>query len=308
VLRPTVFDLNQAVTEMDAIVGRVLGEQIRIVHALEPTGCPVETDQGQIEQVLMNLAVNARDAMPEGGTLSVMTENVDLTAVQAGPLALQAGRYAHLRVTDTGHGMSKKTRERVFEPYFTTKEVGKGSGLGLATAYGIVSQSGGRISVESELGVGTSFDVHLPWSRLDLSSTPDEQDGLVSGGCERILLVEDEPGVREITSRMLERNGYEVIVAAEPKQAIEFASQGDFDLLVTDLVLPDMDGRRLAAELRSQKPDLPVVYVSGYPRDGLGEGDLDREIRFLQKPYSADDLSRTVRGALDSNLLVASTR
>jgi CheY-like chemotaxis protein len=204
--------------------------------------------------------------------------------------------------------MNKKTRERVFEPYFTTKEVGKGSGLGLATAYGIVSQSGGRISVESKLGVGTSFDVHLPWSRLDLSSTPDEQDGLVSGGCERILLVEDEPGVREITSRMLEQNGYEVIVAAEPKQAIEFASQGDFDLLVTDLVLPDMDGRRLAAELCSQKPDLPVVFVSGYPRDGLGEGDLDQEIRFLQKPYSADDLSRTVRGALDSNLLVASTR
>jgi PAS domain S-box-containing protein len=308
VLRPTVFDLNQAVIEMDAIVGRVLGEQIRIVHALEPAGCPVKTDQGQIEQVLMNLAVNARDAMPEGGTLSVMTENVDLTALQAGPLALQAGRYAHLRVSDTGHGMNKKTRERVFEPYFTTKEVGKGSGLGLATAYGIVSQSGGRISVESKLGVGTSFDVHLPWSRLDLSSTPDEQDGLVSGGCERILLVEDEPGVREITSRMLEQNGYEVIVAAEPKQAIEFASQGDFDLLVTDLVLPDMDGRRLAAELCSQKPDLPVVFVSGYPRDGLGEGDLDQEIRFLQKPYSADDLSRTVRGALDSNLLVASTR
>ena len=308
VLRPTVFDLNQAVIEMDAILGRVLGEHIRIVHALEPSGCPVKTDQGQIEQVLMNLAVNARDAMPEGGTLSVATTNVNLTALQAECLGLQAGRYAHLRVTDTGHGMNKKTRERVFEPYFTTKKVGKGSGLGLATAYGIVSQSGGRISVESKLSVGTSFDIHLPWSKLELSSAPDEQDGLVSGGCERILLVEDEPGVREITTRMLERNGYEVIVAAEPKEAIELASQGDFDLLVTDLVLPEMDGRRLAAELRSQKPDLRAVYVSGYPRDGLGDGDLDHEMRFLQKPYSADDLARTVRGALDSNLLAGESR
>jgi PAS domain S-box-containing protein len=309
VLRPTIFDLNQAVFEMNAILGRLLGEQIRIVHALEPSGCPVKTDQGQIEQVLMNLAVNARDAMPEGGTLSFVTENVNLTALQAEPIGLQAGRYAHLRVTDTGHGMDNKVRERVFEPYFTTKEVGKGNGLGLATAYGIVNQGSGRISVESTPGAGTSFDIYLPWSELDSSSSSNEQeDRLISGGCERILLVEDESGVREITARMLVRKGYEVIVAAEPKQAIEFASQIDFDLLVTDLVLPDMDGRRLAAELCSRKPDLRVVYISGYPRDGLEEGDLDQGIRFLQKPYSADDLSRTVRDALDSGLLVGASR
>jgi PAS domain S-box-containing protein len=307
VLRPTAFDLNQAVLEMDAILGRLLGEQIRIVHALEPSGCPVKTDEGQIEQVLMNLAVNARDAMPEGGTLSFVTEDIDLAAWQAEPLALQAGRYAHPRVTDTGQGMEKEVSERIFEPFFTTKDVGKGTGLGLATVYGIVSQSGGQISVESELGVGTSFDIYLPWDELEPPSADNEHDQGISGGCERILLVEDEPGVREITARMLTGQGYEVIVAAEPKQAIELASEVDFDLLLTDVVLPDLDGRRLAAELRSRKPDLPVVFISGYPRDGLDEGDLDQGTRFLQKPYSAGDLSRTVRGALDSNLLVGAS-
>jgi len=303
VLRPTTFDLNQAVLEMNAILSRLLGEHIRIVNALEPSGCPVKTDQGQIEQVLMNLAVNARDAMPEGGTLSFVTEDIDLAAWQAEPLALHAGRYAHLRVTDTGHGMDQNTRERVFEPFFSTKEVGKGSGLGLATAYGIVNQSGGQLSVESELGVGTSFDIYLPWSELEFAAAPAEHDQTAEGGCESILLVEDEPGVREITARMLARKGYEVIVAAEPKRAIELASQVDFDLLLTDLVLPEMDGQRLAAELRSRKPDLRVVYVSGYPRDALKEGDLDQRTRFLQKPYSANDLSRTIRSALDSKLL-----
>ena len=289
---------------MHAILARVLGENIRIVNALDPSGCPVKTDQGQIEQVLMNLAVNARDAMPQGGTLSFLTESVKLSASQAEELGLVAGRYAHLRVIDTGQGMTRETRERLFEPFFTTKEVGKGSGLGLATVYGIVSQSGGRIGVESELGAGASFDIYLPWGKLELSPASCEHDLRAVGGSERILLVEDEPGVREITARMLEQKGYEVVGAAEPKQAIELASQLDFDLLLTDLVLPEMDGQRLAAELRSQKPDLRVVYVSGYPRDGLEESELDRETLFLQKPYSTNDLSRTVRGALDSILLV----
>ena len=308
VLQTTAFDLNQAVIETNDILGRLLGEQIRIVNALEPSGCPVKTDQGQIGQVLMNLAVNARDAMPEGGTLSFVTEDIDLADWQAEPLALHAGRYAHLRVTDTGQGMEKEVSERIFEPYFTTKEVGKGTGLGLATVYGIVTQSGGQISVESELGVGTSFDIYLPWNELEPLSASGEQDQWTPGGHERILLVEDEPGVREITARMLALKGYEVIVAAESKQAIDLASRVEFDLLVTDVVLPGMDGRRLAAELCSRKPGLRVVYVSGYTRDGLEEGDLDQGTRFLEKPYSADDLARTVRGALDSNLLAAVSR
>ena len=308
VLQSTVFDLNQAVVEMDAILGRLLGEQIKIVHTLEPAGCSVKTDQGQIEQVLMNLAVNARDAMPKGGTLSFVTESIDLTASQAERLELQAGGYAHLRVSDIGHGMDEKTCSSAFEPYFTTKDVGKGSGLGLATVYGIVSQSGGRISVESKLGAGTSFDIYLPRSELEPSASSDEDDRSVSGGSERILLVEDEPGVREITARMLARQGYEVIVAAEPARAFELASQVEFDLLVTDVVLPGMDGQRLAAELRSHKRELPVVYISGYPRDGLGEGELNQGTRFLQKPYSTDELSRTVRGALDSGLVAGAAR
>jgi len=308
VLRPTVFDLNQAVTEMEAILGRLLGEQIRIVHTLEPSGCPVKIDQGQIEQVLMNLAVNARDAMPQGGTLSFVTESADLTALQAEPLELQAGVYAHLRVSDTGHGMDEKTCSSAFEPYFTTKDVGKGSGLGLATVYGIVSQSGGRISVESKLGEGTSFDIYLPRSELEPSASSDADDQPIAGGCERILLVEDEPGVREITARMLARRGYEVIVAAEPKQAIALAAQVEFDLLVTDVVLPGMDGQRLATELRSRKRELRVVYVSGYPRDGLVEGELNGRTRFLQKPYSTDELALTVRGALDTSLVAGASR
>jgi PAS domain S-box-containing protein len=304
VLRPITFDLNHAVTEMHAILCRLLGENIRIVHALEPSDCPVKTDQGQIEQVLMNLAVNARDAMPEGGTLSFVTENVELTAERAEPWDIQAGRYAHLRVSDTGHGMGEEDRKRIFEPFFTTKEVGKGTGLGLSTAYGIVSQSGGHISVESEPGEGTSFDIYLPWSEPKPQPNSKEQDQQNPGGSERILLVEDEPGVREITSRMLLRNGYEVVVVAEPEQALEFATRLDFDLLVTDLVLPGMDGQQLAAELRGRYPDLPIVYISGYPRAGLKEGDLGQGMWFLQKPYSAEGLSCTVRDALDFERVV----
>ncbi|MGZ4387031.1 MAG: ATP-binding protein [Gaiellaceae bacterium] len=297
-LQPTSFDLNTAVREIHAILGRVLGEQIRIVHALEPSGCPVKADQGQIGQVLMNLAVNARDAMPEGGTLSVVTENVALAAWRAERLALKPGRYAHLCVTDTGQGMDEETRKRVFEPFFTTKEVGKGSGLGLSTVYGIVSQSGGQVSVESELGVGTSFDIYLPWSELEPTALEEELDLPASLGSERILIVEDEPGVREITARMLARQGYEVIVAADPKQALDLASQGELDLLITDLVLPYMDGRRLAAELHKWKPDLRVLYTSGYPPDGPETEGLDQGAWFLQKPYSADELSCAIRGAL----------
>jgi PAS domain S-box-containing protein len=300
-LRPSTFDLNKAVLETKAIVGRLLSENIRIVNALEPTGCPAKADQGQIEQVLMNLAVNARDAMPDGGALSFVTENVNLAEAQAESLTLRPGRYARLRVTDTGQGMDSATRERIFEPFFTTKEAGDGSGLGLATVYGIVSQSGGHISVESEPCVGTTFDIYLPWAELEPSEASDKPDQQIEGGRERVLLVEDEPSVRDITAKMLERLGYEVTATAAPKQALDLASGLDFDLLVTDLVLPGMNGQRLASELRSRKADLRVVYVSGYARDGLKEEDLGQRIWFLQKPYSVDDLSRTVRSALDSD-------
>lgn len=300
VLRPSTFDLNKAVMETNAIVGRVLGENIRIVNALEPAGCPVKADQGQIEQVLLNLAVNARDAMPDGGALSFITENVSLSAEQAESLSLLPGRYARLRVTDTGHGMDSATSERIFEPFFTTKEVGEGSGLGLATAYGIVTQSGGQITVESELNEGANFDIYLPWAELEPLPASEEHDQDAEGGREQILLVEDEPGVREVTAKMLERQGYKVTAVADPEQAIDVASRIDFDLLVSDLVLPGMNGQRLAAELRSRKAGLRVVYISGYPRDGLKEEGLGQEIWFLQKPYSVDDLSSTVRSALDS--------
>jgi PAS domain S-box-containing protein len=303
VLRPSTFDLNKAVVETNAIIGRVLGENIRIINALDPAGCPVKADQGQIEQVLMNLAVNARDAMPEGGALSFMTENIKLSAAQAESLTLSPGRYARLRVTDTGQGMSSETYEHIFEPFFTTKDVGEGSGLGLATVYGIVSQSGGQITVESEPGWGSNFSIYLPWAELEHSQSSAETDQRPARGRERVLLVEDEPGVREITMKMLEQQGYEVTAAADPKQAIDIASHADFDLLVTDLVLPGMNGQRLSEELRSRKVGLRVVYVSGYPRDGLKVEGLDPDIRFLQKPYSVDELARTIRSVLDSNPL-----
>ncbi len=305
VLQPRAFDLNTAVTEIDAILRRVLGENIRITHVLAPSGCPVKADQGQIEQVLMNLGVNARDAMPAGGTLSFVTENVELSAAEAEPLGIEPGPYARLYVADSGLGMDEETRRHVFEPFFTTKEVGKGSGLGLATVYGIVSQSDGHVAVESEPGKGATFVVHLPAADLENMPVPrvaaESRRRTPAEAHECVLLVEDERSVRDITVQMLEREGYGVVSAADSREAFEHIANGPVDLLITDLMLPGMDGQTMASKLRSSHPDLPVIFVSGYSRE---EHYFGPEVHFLQKPYSSADLCLAVRRALDRDLPV----
>jgi nitrogen-specific signal transduction histidine kinase/CheY-like chemotaxis protein len=298
VLQPATFDLNEAVRETSGLLGRLLGEHIRIVTSLDPAGCPILADRGQIEQVLMNLAVNARDAQPAGGTLAIETETVSLDAEEAEP-DLAPGRYVALRVSDTGSGMDPVTAAHAFEPFFTTKEPGKGTGLGLATVYGIVTQSGGRIRMSSTPGAGTSFEILLARSEPAAHREPEERADAPRGS-ERILLVEDEQVVRDLTREMLEQRGYDVICAARPDEALELAAREQVDLLLTDVVMPEMNGPSLASILRRARPELPVLFTSGYTADArLYGGDDDGNASFLQKPYSAGELAAAVRTTLD---------
>jgi len=296
VLRPTVFDLNDSVCDVVPILRRLIGEHIEIVTALEPAGIHVLADETQIEQVLLNLAVNARDAMPDGGTLTIETCGGDA------PPGATPGRYAVVAVRDTGHGMDAETRSHVFEPFFTTKEEGKGTGLGLATVYGIVTQSGGIVTVDSEPGRGTEFTVSLPavapGAKLD---QPDPGDA-VEGGIETVLVVEDDEDVADLLLRVLEERGYRVLVAGDAAEAFEAVRThgGSIDLLVTDVGLPGMNGPRLAAALRAENPHLPILYISGYAWETFRIEGVDPDEPFLRKPFSSDDLARKVRETLDA--------
>ena len=287
VLQPTVFDLNDAVAHAESLLRRVLGAHIEVVACLDPAGCPVRADQVQLDQVLMNLAVNARDAMPDGGTLTIETARVD-------------GERVRLRVSDTGWGMDEETVRRAFEPFFTTKGPGKGTGLGLSTVYGIVSQSGGTVEVRSEPGRGATFEVLLPLTHQAPVKVEPQRPEPASGS-ERVLLVEDEPVVRELTREMLETHGYRVVCAGRPDDALALARSGPFDLLVTDVVMPGMNGRALARALRAERPGLRVLYTSGYSDDAaLQGGSLEPLAAFLQKPYSSGELAAAVRRTLDA--------
>jgi len=259
-----------------------------------------------MEQIIMNLAVNARDAMPKGGKLLVTTADVTIDESYVGhnPDA-HIGRFVRLSVTDTGTGMSPETLERIFEPFFTTKEVGKGTGLGLATVYGIVKQHQGWVEVQSEAGVGTTFTVFVPASEKSSYDTTFEKvpsKPAVKGGNETILLVEDEPVLRELARIILKDYKYEVLEAASGVEALKVWDQyqGKVDLLLTDMVMPEgMTGRELAEELKARKPDLKVVYTSGYSSDVMG-GDMSmQDTMFLQKPYPPPLLAKTVRECLD---------
>ncbi len=299
-LQASVFDLNDAVVQTTGLLGRVLGEHIRIVASLDPAGCFVRADQNQIVQVLMNLAVNARDAQPDGGTLALETENVTLGA-GAAPQELPPGPYVRLRVSDTGQGMDAETAKHAFEPFYTTKETGKGTGLGLATVYGVVTQSGGTIELSTEPGTGTTFEILLPRTSRPAGTPGSRERAESPGGGERILLVEDEPIVRALTRELLEARGYSVAEASSPEEALALAVREPVDLLLTDVVMPGMNGRRLAASLRRDRPSLPVVYTSGYSDDAaLREGSLEPGARFLQKPYTGDDLARAIRACLEA--------
>jgi PAS domain S-box-containing protein len=309
VLEPKVVDLNAAVSGIERLLGRVLREDIQLRCTLSADAGTVRVDPGQLEQVIMNLAVNARDAMPHGGQLTVETGNVDLdeTYMQAHPLAAP-GRYVMLAVTDTGTGMDAATQARIFEPFFTTKEVGKGTGLGLATVQGIVQQSGGFIWVYSEPNHGTCFKIYLP--RVD---EPVSEVATVAGdslmGTETVLVVEDVEAVRAVTRRMLERYGYRVLEAADGEAAIRLAANSTehIHLLLTDVVMPNVSGRDLAEMFAKTFPDSKVLFMSGYTDDAIvRHGILQEGIAYLQKPFTPDSLASKVRRVLDPTVAVRS--
>src|SRR5882762_8272675 len=304
-LQPEVLDLNVVVAEMDKLLRRLIGEHISLVTVLAPDLGRVRADPNQIEQVIVNLAVNARDAMPEGGKPTIETANVDLdeTFAQA-HLGSVAGSYAMLAVTDTGAGMDAGVRAHLFEPFFTTKEVGKGTGLGLATVYGIVKQSGGYISVYTEVDRGSSFKVYLP--RVERPSAPaaapSSRPGIARGS-ETVLVVEDDRAVLALSCRALEAEGYTILCASDGADALRIVERhgGEIHLLLTDVVMPGMSGRELAEQMTARRAGIRILYMSGYPGDAaVHHGALVRGSAFLQKPFAPDALARKVRETLDA--------
>ncbi len=302
-LQPRVLDLNQVVLDAEHLLQRVMGANVQVVACLDPGLDPVRADVGQLEQVIVNLALNARDAMPHGGRLTLETTNVELGPDAIGPTdTVTPGRYALLAISDTGSGMDEETRARVFEPFFTTKGLGKATGLGLSTVHGIVHQSGGRILVYSELGIGTTFKIYLPAQARTAGTPEPAPSARVSGSSEVVLLVENEDTVRRMIQQVLERQGYEVIVARNGEEAIEVAHpQLDrIDLVLTDVVMTGMSGRQLAEHLSSQRPNLRVLFMSGYAEDAIvHHGVLDPSIDFILKPFLPKALSLKVRDVLD---------
>jgi PAS domain S-box-containing protein len=303
-VRPESMDLNEAVVKIQAMLRRLIGEDIEIKTQLDADLARVRADPGQISQVLMNLAANARDAMPRGGTITIRTENwiVEKDKYVEG-LGFAPGSYVRLLFTDTGQGMDAKTRSRLFEPFFTTKEVGKGTGLGLATVYGIVKQSGGQISVYSEPACGTTFAIYFPSIESIGPPMPEQAPQIEpTGGRETILLVEDEPSLRNLAHSILRTNGYDVLVAANAEEALSQsrAHQGSIHLILTDIVMPGMNGQSLAAEISNQRPDIHRIFMSGYSDHATLEHMLLMPgTAFLQKPFTPTQLLETVRDVLN---------
>lgn len=302
-LQPRLLDLKEIVGRTQVLLSRLIGENIQFTISLEPSLGQVKADPGQIEQVLLNLAVNARDAMPQGGRLRIEARNVELDdSYKDVHQPVIPGRYVMLAVEDTGCGIDRDTQSRIFDPFFTTKEFGKGTGLGLATVYGIVKQSAGYIWVYSELGKGTIFKVYLP--RVDESTQPVEQkepDQLISRSRETILLVEDSDSLRELAQEYLESVGYSVLEAASGKEALQQARDfnGTIHLLLTDVVMPEMSGPELASQMASLRPGIKVIFTSGYTDDTVArQGALDPGVTFIQKPYRPKALSQKIREVL----------
>src|SRR4029077_5994241 len=304
-LAPKVLNIQAVVSDMEKILRRLIGEDVALETSSAPDLWLVKADRSQIEQVILNLAVNARDAMPQGGRLTIETMNVELDASYAHPPAvLSPGKYVMLAVTDNGSGMDAETQAHIFEPFFTTKEKGKGTGFGLATVYGIVKQSGGYVWVYSEPGRGTSFKVYLPrieeeHARVGREGQPDSQS--IPRGTETILLVEDEKGVRELAREYLEMSGYSVIEAEDGHTALELAAMhaGPIQLLMTDVVMPGIRGRELAVRVTKIRPGIKVLYMSGYTDQSVvHHGILETDAVLLQKPFTMVTLASKLRELL----------
>jgi PAS domain S-box-containing protein len=303
VLAPQMLDLNTVVSNLEKMLRRLIGEDVKLSTVLDPSLGRVKADPGQIEQVIMNLALNARDAMPSGGNLTLETSNVELDEVYARKhVTVKPGPHVMLAVGDTGIGMAPETKARIFEPFFTTKEEGKGTGLGLATVYGIVKQSGGNIWVYSELGQGTVFKVYFPTVNTSLPAaeiTNTEMD--LASGTETILVVEDQAGVRSLVRLALESVGYKVMETGAPESALATCANhdGPIHLLLTDVVMPELSGPLLAAKVTSLRPAIKVLYMSGYTDDAVvRHGVLNHDVPFIQKPFSPMALRKKVREVL----------
>jgi CheY-like chemotaxis protein len=304
VLQRKDLDLNDMVEEVSGMLRRLIGEDVELLLTLGPKAGHVNADPGQLEQVLMNLAVNSRDAMPRGGTLGVETDCVQVEAAPPDrPEALPPGPYAVLRVVDTGVGMDAATQARIFEPFFTTKEPGKGTGLGLSMVHGVVRQHGGAIQVRSVVGGGTTFEIYLP--QVASPAEParvEDAAGHETPGRETILLVEDEDDVRALAREVMERQGYRVLEASDGLQALRrYQSEGDrIDLVLSDVVMPRMSGRELVDRVRAIRPDMRVLYMSGYTEDAIvRHGVRDASTVLLGKPFAPADLLAKIREVLD---------
>jgi two-component system cell cycle sensor histidine kinase/response regulator CckA len=306
VLEPVVLNMNALVSDMEKMLPRLIGEDVALTLTLDPALGQVKADPGQVEQVIMNLAVNARDAMPDGGKLTIQTANVDLdTAYTHQHPGSRVGSYVMLRVTDTGTGIDPEIQAQIFEPFFTTKERDKGTGLGLATVYGVVKQSGGYIAVDSEKGKGASFSVYLLRVENAVTAPDLSNEAPVSvRGSETILLVEDEESLRKLADMFLRDSGYHVLTAADGAQALQVARQyaGPIHLLLTDVVMPGINGRVLAERLAPSQPGMRILYVSGYTDSFIaGHGVLEAGAHLLHKPFTEESLTRKVRELLDAN-------
>lgn len=303
VVSPRVLDLNAVILELEKLLRRALGEHIVLKMQTEPRLARIEADPGRIEQVIVNLAANARDAMPRGGELIIVTDNVELTDGDAEQfLEVPPGNYVRLTVTDTGHGMPPEVLERAFEPFFSTKRPGEGTGLGLATVYGIVRQAGGVIYLYSEVDQGTAVRVYLPATQAEpAAAIPSGARAPVAATGESVLVVEDEDAVREIARRILTKHGYVVLTAPDAERAIELASTSvELDLVLTDVVMPRMSGRDLAVQLRAARPGLKILYMSGYPQGVIADhGVLEEGVVLLEKPFTEADLLAKVRQTID---------
>jgi len=304
VVRPRALNLNDLVTDVEQMLRRAIGEHITLTTRLTDAATTVTADPGQLEQVLVNLAVNARDAMPRGGHLSIDTDVIDVdTDYATNKPLLHSARYVRLRVSDTGTGMPQDVIDRAFEPFFTTKPAGQGTGLGLATVYGIITAAGGDLTVYSEDGMGTTMNVLLPTTNDTPTDTADtETPTPLTGGGETVLAVEDEPALCHVTRRILTGAGYQVLIADNGAAALTLAEQhpGPIDLLLTDVVMPHMLGKELAERLLTARPDTTVLYMSGYAQPVLTcQGTLDPDVTLLEKPFTKPQLLTAVRHILD---------